>query len=456
MQGTIFEVESFLHENYLFRRNVLSGKTEVAPMAANNGKEPLWKAVTPEVMNSIARHAMKSGVGGSRSSKVYIEEYICSDDIPGFNPIRDYLESLPAWDGENHVANLFGRIPGITSEQLSWCSVWLRSAVAHWMGMDPLHGNEYVPVLIGHQGCGKSTFAMRILPDHLQTFVTMLMSTPIVTLPQLKSHMCLLTQTITQASLTEDDILFSDSASQIPYSAEKLSHARFRQRESADPHAATNYENGVCDAIALGRTDLLIPRLTASPGGSVGMMSPDAMRQRRYSFISFATLITRAAIRRGLPEETAFLLSDLYCQRMDSLTSPAAMDQLTLGMAMDFCEKVAKSRLPQQVSPVVQKALSYITVHLHESFGMEELSQYCNLCRRSLSLRFQKEVGMTVGEYVQREKTEEARFLLRHTKIGLPEIAAYLDYSSQSYFTQIFRKHTGKTPQQYRVGAVEY
>ena len=295
-----------------------------------------------------------------------------------------------------------------------------------------------------------------ILPDHLQTFVTMLMNTPVVALPQLKSHMCLLTQAITQVSLTEDDILFSDSASQIPYSAEKLSHARFRQRESADPHAATNYENGVCDAIALGRTDLLIQRLTASPGGSIGMMSPDAMRQRRYSFISFATLITRAAIRGGLPEETAFLLSDLYCQRMDSLTSPAAMDQLAMGMAMDFCEKVAKSRLPQQVSPVVQKALSYITVHLHESFGMEELSQYCNLCRRSLSLRFQKEVGMTVGEYVQREKTEEAKFLLRHTKIGLPEIAAYLDYSSQSYFTQIFRRHTGKTPQQYRSGAVAY
>ena len=295
-----------------------------------------------------------------------------------------------------------------------------------------------------------------ILPDHLQTFVTMLMNTPIVTLPRLKSYMCLLTQAITHASITEDDILFSDSASQIPYSAEKLSHARFRQRESADPHAATNYENGVCDAIALGRTDLLIPRLTASPGGSIGMMSPDAMRQRRYSFISFATLITRAAIRGGLPEETAFLLSDLYCQRMDSLTSPAAMDQLTLGMAMDFCEKVAKSRLPQKVSPVVQKALSYITVHLHESFGMEELSQYCNLCRRSLTIRFQKEVGMTVGEYVQREKIEEAKFLLRHTKIGLPEIAAYLDYSSQSYFTQIFRKRTGKTPQQYRAGAVEH
>lgn len=295
-----------------------------------------------------------------------------------------------------------------------------------------------------------------ILPENLQAFVNLMMSTPIVTLPQLKSYMCLLTQTITHTSLSEDDVLFSDSASQIPYSKDRLSSARFRQREAADPHAATNYENGVCAAISLGRSDLLIRRMAASTGGNIGMMSPDELRQRRYTFISFATLVSRAAIRGGLPEETAFLLSDLYCQRMDSLSSPASIDQLIMGMAMDFCEKVAKSRLPQQVSPVVQKALSYITVHLHESFGMEELSRHCNLCRRSLTIRFQKEVGMTVGEYVQREKIEEAKFLLRHTKIGLPEIAAYLDYSSQSYFTQIFRKHTGKTPQQYRAGAMEY
>ena len=262
--------------------------------------------------------------------------------------------------------------------------------------------------------------------------------------------MCLLTQTIAQAAVTEDDILFSDSASRIPYSAEKLSDARFHQRETSEEHTKFEFEDGFCQAVTLGRSDLLLRALSSSPGGNIGMMSPDTLRQRRYSFISFATLITRAAIRGGLAEETAFLLSDLYCQRMDSLTSTAAMDQLTMGMAMDFCEKVAKSRLPQQVSPVVQKALSYITVHLHEPFGMEELSQYCNLCRRSLTIRFQKEVGMTVGEYVQREKMEEARFLPRHTKIGLLEIAAYLNYSSQSYFTQVFKKHIGKTPQAYR------
>ena len=62
------------------------------------------------------------------------------------------MNKLPKWDGKNHVAALFGRIPGLTSEQLGWCATWFRSAVAHWLQMDMLHGNEAVPVLIGQQG----------------------------------------------------------------------------------------------------------------------------------------------------------------------------------------------------------------------------------------------------------------------------------------------------------------
>lgn len=169
MQETIYQVEAFLSENYRFRRNILSGKTEVATATETEAKT-VWQPVTQEVMNSIIRHAKKEGIGGDKSPKQNIEEFICSDAVCDYDPIREYLDSLPAWDGRNHVADLFGRIPGITTEQLSWCSTWLRSAVAHWMGMDTLHGNECVPVLIGQQGCGKSTFAVRLLPDSLRCY----------------------------------------------------------------------------------------------------------------------------------------------------------------------------------------------------------------------------------------------------------------------------------------------
>ena len=87
-----------------------------------------------------------------------------------YNPIRDYLFALPTWDGQNRVAELFGRIPGITAEQIYWLSILMRSAVAHWLGMDTLHGNECIPTLIGSQGCGKSTFWRRILPPVLRQY----------------------------------------------------------------------------------------------------------------------------------------------------------------------------------------------------------------------------------------------------------------------------------------------
>jgi predicted P-loop ATPase len=80
------------------------------------------------------------------------------------------LEHLPKWDGHNHVADLFNRLPGVTSEQAGYLAVWLRSAVAHWLQLDTLHGNECVPTLIGAQGCGKTTFLCRLLPQHLRQY----------------------------------------------------------------------------------------------------------------------------------------------------------------------------------------------------------------------------------------------------------------------------------------------
>ena len=165
---TTLAIELFLNDNYLFRHNVLNGKVEFAVKSADD--EPDFRPLTQEALNSIIRRAKKEQVCEKGSPKTEIMEFVHSEDVPTYNPIGDYLAHLPKWDGQNHIAKLFNRLPGITSEQQGFLTIWLRSVVAHWLQMDQLHGNECVPTLIGAQGCGKTTYFHRLLPPSLRQY----------------------------------------------------------------------------------------------------------------------------------------------------------------------------------------------------------------------------------------------------------------------------------------------
>ena len=165
----VLSIEVFLNERYLFRHNVLNGKTEFAKKL-EDGTVTEYRVLTQKALNSILIQAKREDVFEEGGSKSDIQEYINSEEVEDYDPIQHYLNNLPAWDGKNHVARLFSRLPGISSEQLNFLTIWMRSTVAHWLQMDVEHGNECVPTLIGAQGCGKTTFLRRLLPMHLREY----------------------------------------------------------------------------------------------------------------------------------------------------------------------------------------------------------------------------------------------------------------------------------------------
>ena len=169
-QKGMLAIELYLTNHYRFRRNVLNGKVEFAGQSAEEQQEPLWKTLTQTALNTIIIRAKRDNICESGSPKTDIVEYVNSDEVDTFDPIAHYLEHLPQWDGENHVARLFNRLPGVDSELMGYLAIWLRSVVAHWLQMDTIHGNECVPTLIGAQGCGKTTFFVRLLPPHLREY----------------------------------------------------------------------------------------------------------------------------------------------------------------------------------------------------------------------------------------------------------------------------------------------
>lgn len=57
---------------------------------------------------------------------------------------------------------------------------------------------------------------------------------------------------------------------------------------------------------------------------------------------------------------------------------------------------------------------------------------------------------MTLSQYIQEQKIEKAKSLLKTTDRSILEIATYLGFSSQGYFQNVFKKLTGMTPKEYR------
>ena len=155
--------DEFISQNYLFRKNILSGKVEFKTL---NSEED-FKVFTKESMNTLA-HQVK--MNGQECSKIDLEEVIFSEATPLHNPIGEYMDKLPAWDGIDRVTSLWQRLGSIDDERVEFLHIWHRSCVAHWLQLDPLHGNECVPTLIGDQGCGKTTFAKRLLPEELRKY----------------------------------------------------------------------------------------------------------------------------------------------------------------------------------------------------------------------------------------------------------------------------------------------
>lgn len=292
------------------------------------------------------------------------------------------------------------------------------------------------------------SFGSAILPEYMQSFEEQLFTSPLVNLYQLKNLLGALVLFAQGQAIGEEDVLFCDNAAlpQPPLLYQTL----FDKREAPDPHVPDAFERDVCATITAGDREGLVRRMNMPMQGHVGKMTADALRQQRYTFVGFAVMVSRAAMQGGMEQEEALSLSDIYCQQMDALTDSAAIYGLLYHMALDFCQRVAACKDMRQLSPCTRQCVGYISQHLHQSIRLEQLAALTGLCGKTVAKRFKQELGQTVAEYIHAQKVQEACYLLGHSEYSLADISVFLDYPSQSYFTKVFKNHTGLTPQQYR------
>lgn len=159
-----YQTEAFLDMHYELRRNIMTGVVQYRP---RDGFTFEFRDMDSSVMDSMTKRALKAGLGSWDKD---MRRLINSDEIRHYEPLAEYLNSLPEWDGHDRITEFANRLPVDDERVKYFFRMWMLSMVAHWLGKDSRHGNAIVPLLIGGQGCGKTSFSCMVLPPTLQSY----------------------------------------------------------------------------------------------------------------------------------------------------------------------------------------------------------------------------------------------------------------------------------------------
>lgn len=162
--------------------------------------------------------------------------------------------------------------------------------------------------------------------------------------------------------------------------------------------------------------------------------------------MSFLSELIRTLKRGGAPEgETNLLL----WRRLLDCGSTGQIAELLAEYVDRYMRMEKKEKLHQQ-HHLIRTISTFIGERLQESWTVKQLAEQFNLNASYLSVLFKREMGKTISEFVQETRIQRAIKLLQDPNIKVYEVADQVGIQTTAYFTYLFKKLVGCTPQEYR------
>lgn len=190
--------------------------------------------------------------------------------------------------------------------------------------------------------------------------------------------------------------------------------------------------------------------MVASQKMHVGVLASTGLRQLKNQMICIITLVTRAAIEGGLELSSAYQLSDFYIQKIENALTAATINEILDTMFLDFTERTQKTVYLLEAPKDLSQCLRFIRESVYRPIKIKDAANYIGLSISQLERRFRSTLGFSPGYFIVRCKLEEAKNLLAYTNKSLSEISQILNFSSQAYFSNVFKKNFGMTPKEFR------
>lgn len=231
----------------------------------------------------------------------------------------------------------------------------------------------------------------------------------------------------------------------------RLEKILFQRQESGILHNTALWSEGIFEAVCSGDEDRVreLMEQEIRLEGEAGILARDPFRSLRDLVICSVATVTAHIIREGiLDSEMAYSISDACIQMVEDTRREEELFEVAGAFCLTLCRHVKKWK--SEYHPLVRQTKEYVFKHFHEKIVIEDMAAQLGVSASYLGLIFRKSEGMTLHQFIVREKVERGKNLLRYSDYDLHTISQYLGFASQSHFGREFKKYTGDTPAAYR------
>lgn len=160
-------------------------------------------------------------------------------------------------------------------------------------------------------------------------------------------------------------------------------------------------------------------------------------------------LLRMVAEQSGAHPAVVYSISLSYGQKLFAVQGWDELERVTSAMIREFSDAVQAAR-SKHYSPAINHVVNYLDLHISQKIDMKQLAALADCTPDNLSQRFKSETGVTIAQYLAKQRCQIAADLLRRTDLPVQKISTHVGYLDNNYFVKVFKKYMGDTPTDYR------
>lgn len=219
--------------------------------------------------------------------------------------------------------------------------------------------------------------------------------------------------------------------------------------------AANNYpynqENRLLNSIMEGNQEKSLKNFL-NYWQSISKNKEYSITEIKKNIIQFLNILDHRLIKHDISLEKNYNITPPFTNFIRNIETLADIENKLKDLIIKVVKLTAEvnNKTAQSSYPAIHKAIKYIKESYNEKITLKEVAEQVYLNPSYLSVLFKQETGQNFIDYLTNYRLAKARELLKRLDLKIYQVADLVGYTNAKYFTEIFKKNTGLTPNQYR------